>query len=313
MAHRPSWFKDDFVLVSNAPTCGINKDGLEQYVVDRVTGVRSETDIDDQLARDVAAIRAGDFSSGCLSYAELSSIGASRIAVPGYFDRSTVDAFDKFVSTLNGFESQSIGDLADAGLITLTNGHGSPSADQRLGDVPYIKVSDLRAGHVNINPTNMIPEDLAKKFWKGAESKLKAYDLISPERASKNIGEFCVLMPGQERVVLTKEVIIIRATEVANFDQFYLLWALTLTYVRDHWKRVILMQTNREDVGDRALEIRLPVPKMQPGADAAKKMRAAADAVSQHFRTYFIALDGARAELAAALARSPYKHHVFWT
>ncbi|UKA07766.1 hypothetical protein IHC92_17220 [Photobacterium damselae subsp. damselae] len=60
-------------------------------------------------------------------------------------------------------------------------GHGSPSSDQRLGTIPYIKVSDLRAGHVNINPTNMIPVDLAKKFWGGDDSGLKPYDLISPE------------------------------------------------------------------------------------------------------------------------------------
>lgn len=36
-------------------------------------------------------------------------------------------------------------------------GTGRPSKDQRTGSVPYIKVSDLRAGLVNINATNMVP------------------------------------------------------------------------------------------------------------------------------------------------------------
>ena len=114
--------------------------------------------------------------------------------------------------------------LKNKKLIKIFGGHGSPSQDQRVGDVAYIKVSDLRAGHVNINPTNMIPLSLAKKYWRGKSSGLQAFDLISPERASKNIGEYCVLMPGQERIVLAKEVICIRALQNTPFDQFYLMW-----------------------------------------------------------------------------------------
>jgi type I restriction enzyme M protein len=130
---------------------------------------------------------------------------------------------------------------------------------------------------------------------------LKPYDLISPERASKNIGDFCVLMPGQDRIVLTKEVLVVRASTTAPFDQFYLMWALTLREVRAQWKRVILMQTNREDVGNRAFEIQIPVPKN----------RKTADEVSKHFRDYYQRLEAARQTFATSLRESPYKHHVF--
>ncbi|HEX8212574.1 MAG TPA: hypothetical protein VF584_20520 [Longimicrobium sp.] len=45
--------------------------------------------------------------------------------------------------------------------ITVRGGHGSPSAGRRVGDVPYIKVSDLRAGFVNINPANRVPHAIS--------------------------------------------------------------------------------------------------------------------------------------------------------
>ncbi|RYD82618.1 MAG: hypothetical protein EOP84_09145 [Verrucomicrobiaceae bacterium] len=193
-----------------------------------------------------------------------------------------------------------MGDLLEAGVLTIRGGHGSPSQEQRIGEVPYIKVSDLRAGFVNINPTNRVPLAVAERFWKGKQSGLQAFDLICPERTSKNIGDFCMIMPGQEQVLTTKEVIVLRATEKANFDNFYLLWAMTLKIVRDQWRRVIFMQTNREDVGKRYLEIEIPLPPS----------RKKADDVSAPFRTYYTALAGARTELHSYLAKDN-AHHFF--
>ena len=55
MPHRPFWFEDNKVLIINAPTCGINKDGHEQYIVDPDTGNYFD-EIDDKLWQDVASI-----------------------------------------------------------------------------------------------------------------------------------------------------------------------------------------------------------------------------------------------------------------
>lgn len=184
--------------------------------------------------------------------------------------------------------------------ITIRRGHGSPSQEQRVGDVPYIKVSDLRAGLVNINPTNRVPRAIAEKFWKGETSGLQAFDLLCPERTSKNIGDFCMLMPGQEQVLTTREVIVLRPGPAAIFDTFYLLWAMTLKIVRYQWRRVVFMQTNREDVGQRYLEIEVPIP---PNAKRAED-------VSKEFRDYYQSLAKARTALEVYLAKSK-EHHFF--
>jgi hypothetical protein len=169
-----------------------------------------------------------------------------------------------------------------------------------VGEIPYIKVSDLRAGLVNINPTNRVPLSIARAFWGGEQSGLRAFDLLCPERTSKNIGDFCVLMPGQEQVVLTKEIIVLRDGPRATFDQFYLLWAMTLKIVREQWKRIVFMQTNREDVGKRFLEITIPVPPN----------RGEADRVSLVFRDYYQSIANARLALRDYL-NSSHEHHFF--
>ena len=68
--------------------------------------------------------------------------------------------------SFKGFKAKSLGDMQADGEITIRGGHGSPSQEERVGDVPYIKVSDLRAGLVNINPTNRVPRAVAERFWR---------------------------------------------------------------------------------------------------------------------------------------------------
>ncbi|MCJ0823093.1 MULTISPECIES: hypothetical protein [Vibrio] len=298
--HKPAWFSNSKVLVVNAKSCGINKDGKEQYLVNPSTGIRSSSEIDDTLAECCDAIMQGNFSRDEIFYHDYDDMVDRDVYVPKYYDHATLEGAEKLASGNSELVLMSLGELQERGDIKLFGGHGSPSSDQRLGTIPYIKVSDLRAGHVNINPTNMIPIDLAKKFWGRDDSGLKPYDLISPERASKNIGEFCVLMPGQEKAVFTKEVIIVRAVNEELFDQFYLLWALSLNEVRAQWERIVFMQTNREDVGKRMLEIEIPVPKN----------RASADQYSRPFKKYYSSLEESRKEFIKALTDSVFNHHI---
>jgi type I restriction enzyme M protein len=147
---------------------------------------------------------------------------------------------------------------------------------------------------VNVNPTNMIPLALARKKWGNAEdSGLRPWDLITPNRASSNIGEFAMLLPGEEKIVLTKEMFIVRVTEKGSklFDPFYLMWAFSLRAVRDQWRRVTLMQTNREDVGERHREVRLPLPPNREWADEK----------SAEFKCYFQALAAAKGHFLDAI------------
>jgi hypothetical protein len=298
--YEPEWFKESKVLSVNASTCGINKDGHEQFVVDSDTGTRT-SEIDNELWMAVDGLYKAGRRSEHVGYIDSAAVTRAQILVPCYFDHVTVEVFDRFIKQHRGLHGRTLGELERDGLIDIRPGHGSPSQDLRVGDVPYIKVSDLRAGHVNINPTNLIPLSLAKNYWGADNSGLQPYDLISPERASKNIGEFCVLMPGQEAIVLTREVIVLRATHKASFDQFYLMWAMSLREVRDQWSRIVFMQTNREDVGDRIQEIRVPITDD----------RALAKKLATPFELYYRSLERARETMRATLARSQTKHHFF--
>lgn len=306
---KPSWFSDVVVVVSTAPTVGLTKGGRPLPLIDehgeRVQVPDPDTGepvdaINDVYLSDAEALVEGKRTA---TLRDISTDEVSlRTAVPVYYDRRFHESFAAAMETerFAEFTAATLGSLIDEGVLEVGGGHGSPSTDQRVGEVPYIKVSDLRAGLVNINPTNRIPQRLAERMWGGKSSGLRAYDILSPERTSKNIGDFCLLMPGQEQVVLTKEIIVLRPGPKADFDSFFLLWAMTLKIVRDQWRRVVFMQTNREDVGKRWLEIEVPLPSS----------REVSDVVSEPFRTYYQAIAGAREALATYLRESD-DHHFF--
>lgn len=278
-AIAPAWFQDGKIWVSNAPTIGLNKDGLDLYVVD-VNGKRTEV-ADNKAITDVENMLAGK-STKTSGFIEAAPLSTSYIAVPTFSgDKSESVLENKVKNNLKGFRLCSLGELIDNGIISVRNGHGSPSADVRNGDIPYIKVVDLRAGRMNPNSTNMVPEAVAKKFWKGETSGICAWEIATPSRASKNIGEPCMIMPGQERVVLTKEILLFTVNDKAPIDPFFLFWAMSLHDVQSQWNRVIFMQTNREDLGDRYRLVEIPYTDDS----------SAACHVSKGYRNYFMGLN----------------------
>jgi type I restriction enzyme M protein len=267
---------DDDVVFLNPQTCGIYKNGSIRYKVDKA-GRRTKIE-DNELMASALAFNQGERKCSV----PLADVYRSDVVVPRYYDSQYNAVFNQLIKNLK-VKDITLGELVDKKIIAIGGGHGSPGNDLRNGTVPYVKVSDIRNLRINVNPTNLIPIDLARRFWrtKNEGSNLQGWDLISPNRASNNIGEFSILIPGEEQIVLTKEVYVLRVLEnKAGYDPFYMLWALSLKAVRLQWQRITLMQTNREDVGGRWREIRIPKPPTPQWALN----------VSDSFRKYFLTI-----------------------
>ncbi len=281
------------VVMLNPRTCGIYKNGARRFKV--TTDGKRTGELDNQMLEHVLAWKSGAMPPGAAEV-PIEEALKSDVLVPTYYDSRYDVTFEALKEKMQ-CDEVTIGKLMADDIISIRGGHGSPSNDVRVGSVPYVKVSDIRSLRVNVNPTNMIPEALAKEYWRGPSSGLQAWDVITPNRASSNIGEFAILFPGEERVVLTKEMFVIRLTEKGRevIDPFYLLWALSLRAVRDQWRRVALMQTNREDVGSRHREIRLPWPPEEMDAKVWATEKA------KDFRAYFEGIAAAKSAFTAAL------------
>jgi type I restriction enzyme M protein len=289
---------DDTEMVTflNPRTCGIYKNGSVRYVTDPVTGKRTDQ-VDNELMEAVTDY--GQRRDACDTYGltrvPLREVFSRQVIVPTYYDRR-YDAGIYALLAAEGVSGVTLGELVESGILRIRGGHGSPGNDQRSGHIPYVKVSDIRALRVNVNPTNLVSLPIARKYWRGDVSGLGAWDLITPNRASSNIGEFAILLPGEEQVVLTKEMFVIRVAEHPVLDPFFMLWAFSLQAVREQWRRIALMQTNREDCGKRHLEVVIPMPPTRQWASE----RCGA------FRDYFTAVAAARGTFRDQVANDDY-------
>jgi hypothetical protein len=117
--HKPSWFQRNQTLIVNAKTCGINKDGHEQYIVNPETGVRSSSEIDDTLAECCESIKSGDFSRKEVFYLDTDSIVEADAYVPKYFDHVTIEGVEKLVEENESFDLMSLGELRTKKMIKM--------------------------------------------------------------------------------------------------------------------------------------------------------------------------------------------------
>ena len=284
------------VTFLNPQTCGIYKNGGVRFKTDPATGLRTSEE-DNELEEAVALYLHGKVSPGQASI-PVSEVFDRQVLVPTYYDTRYDEAIHEMTKK-HRIETISIGELLDTEIISVRNGHGSPSNDQRIGTIPYVKVSDIRGLRINVNPTNLVSSSVAKRFWKSNKSGLRAWDVITPNRASSNIGEFAILLPGEEQIVITKEVFIFRTRgEDEIWDPFFLLWCLSLKAVRDQWHRIALMQTNREDCGLRYREILLPKP---PSVEWAQHQ-------SRAFREYFESLSDCKQKFLEGIIGDEFEY-----
>lgn len=80
-AATPSWLKDGWVWVSNAPTIGLNKDGLDLFVVDE-NGNRTEEN-DDKAIIDIRALMSGK-TTPTADYIKAEPMAKSYVAIPTF-------------------------------------------------------------------------------------------------------------------------------------------------------------------------------------------------------------------------------------
>jgi type I restriction enzyme M protein len=285
------------ITMSFPRSLGQDKNGNPLYLMNNA-GERHRGELDNEMADAVQHLVALDYSEERnakqgqrptnLRFAfhiEQDKARARGVLVPRFWWRT--DTENSMAAWIKEHPSDlvTLGELFDRGIIETFEGHGSPPGhSRRTGDIPYVKVTDLKNWRINENPTNFIHADVAAKL-KRRGPELRYGDIVTPSRASSNIGQFSMVMPWQTHVVFTKEILLIRvAKNDAEIDSFLLLALFSLKVVQDQYSNLALMQTNRDHLGDHWREVVVPLPKTPE----------AREAVARPVRQYFEGLILAR-------------------
>ncbi len=156
----------------------------------------------------------------------------------------------------------SLKQLLEEKVIDAWNGHGSPPSHEKgMGDIPYIRVSDIVNWEMYRNPVTGIPENVYLEKL-GKKRTPKEGDIIFVRRGSYRIGTVAMASPRDERVLLTTELLTLRVINMANkygLTPFYLLGLLSSQLVQDQIDDYVFVDTTLPTIYERWKNLVLPV------------------------------------------------------
>ena len=196
------------IIGSVCDTFGEDKHGHPRYTF---SGDQQMSERDDEMAEAGALLRpASATGESKLKFSFSQDLAVRRgNLVASYWWRSPVLAALRDFAAARDCDLVSVEELIDAGELQVFEGHGSPNSHFKgRGTIPYFKVVDIKNWRINENPGYFIPVDVATRYRK--TKILHPFDLVTPTRASKNIGLFAVVMPWQTNVILTREIFVWR-------------------------------------------------------------------------------------------------------
>lgn len=253
------------IIGSVCETYGEDKHGRSRF---KFAGENQTDERDDEMseAADLMLAPSPPESKLTFRFDQADAIRKGVLVASFWWRKPYLDAITAFAKEYE-CDLVSVGDLMAAGELTVGMGHGSPSSHYHgKGNVPYVKVVDIKNWRINENPKYAIPDDVAAQFRRNRP--LQPFDLVTPTRASKNIGLFSAVMPWQTHVILTREIAVWRVTKDAKrIDRWLMLALVSLRVVHEQFRFLVLMQMNREDLGDRFKELLLPIPRKQSVRD----------------------------------------------
>ena len=186
-----------------------------------------------------------------------------NIYVPRYFWENKLREIKEEACKKN-LELVSIKQLLNENIITTFDGHGSPPAEYKgRGEIPYIRVKDIVNWEVYKDPTSKIPNEIYENK-KSSNKELKEEDILYVRRGSYRIGSVAMVSPFDTKVLLTREILVLRVIDKENkynIDAYYLLYLLSHKLTQLQSKNKILIETTLPNIANRWQELMLPISK----------------------------------------------------
>lgn len=252
------------IFFSIAKTIGHDHTGRILYKIDQKTKTRTQEVDDDipQIIEQLTNFRTTRriVPSPLLFTKRYGDLNKS-VLVSRYYWRNYSQALKEYAAKTNSTLIK-FGELAEKRIIKVSEGHGSPDAVFKgTGTIPYVRVADIVNLEVYKNPTALIPEDIYLRK-KGRGIDLEVGDLLFVRRGSYRIGSVALISPFDEKILLTKEILVFRILQQPNdygISPYYLVYLLTNPIVQVQIDDKVLIETTLPNISDRWKELLLPI------------------------------------------------------
>ncbi len=188
----------------------------------------------------------------------------NKIFIPFYY--IGVEKTLKKLSDDNNFILLTIKDLIDKNIIFSTRGGYLPRGDEigsnvyGLGDIPFIRTSEINNWEINLNSYKKTSEEVYLNYKH--KQNIEVGDILLVKDGGPNlIGKTAYITELDTKVIIQSHIFQIKTLKnEENIDSYLLLYLFNLDVVQKQIQAITFVQGTIATIGNRIMEIILPVP-----------------------------------------------------
>ncbi|HEV7369977.1 hypothetical protein [Arenibaculum sp.] len=208
----------------------------------------------------------------------------SRILIPKYYDPELTESLGVAEQQ---FELVPLRELLEPGDAGSRLGDWIRREHYGSGEIPFVRTSDLSHWRVRADFKKGVSEDIYLEY--AAKQDVRANDILMVAHGTYLVGAVAIVTASETRMVLQDHVFRLRLCEDAPVSAHYLLAALTTSFCRRQIRARQFSADIIDKIGDRHLEVHVPIPRDQRLVDT----------VSTMVRSIVDGQDAARREISA--------------
>ena len=180
------------------------------------------------------------------------------ILIPNYYDPEIEENLKKMEES-GRYILTSIRELVEKGMLSIKRGHEVGSQYYGMGDIPFVRTSDIVNWEIKIDPIKCVPEEIYEKYKKSQD--IQENDILLVTDGTFLIGRTAIVTSLDKKIVIQSHIRRFRCLKPQQLHPYLLLYLLNTDIVQQQIRAKTFVQATISTLGNRVYEIILPIPK----------------------------------------------------
>lgn len=179
------------------------------------------------------------------------------VFIPSYYNPETVQKLNEMEKT-GKYKITTIREMVEHKLISIKRGHEVGSKYYGLGDIPFVRTSDIVNWEIKIDPVKSIPEEVYEQYKERQD--IKEDDILLVTDGTFLIGRIAIVTSIDKKIVIQSHIRRIRCLKPEKLHPYLLFYLLNTEIVQKQIREKTFVQATISTIGERLYEIAIPVP-----------------------------------------------------
>jgi type I restriction enzyme M protein len=190
-----------------------------------------------------------------LGYWVKSKLLNEEILAPRYYDPEVTNAVGRLEKSHTFVP---VGQLVEQGVIAISTGDEVGKAAYGTGEIPFIRTSDISNWEIKADPKHCVSESVYLEYARRQDVRVN--DILMVRDGTYLIGSTAIITKYDEKILYQSHILKIRVIKPEVMNPFLLLALLSSEPVLAQIKSKRITQDIIDTLGDRLLEVLLPIP-----------------------------------------------------